>query len=95
MNVDIIWNNIVKCQGEKFHTTGREKIEFVYSFLDANTIMPKNVRGSKLYPIKKDTIEEVIAKYWPDSWPLTVSQLTDKYFAPSYIVAILTDSRIV
>ena len=90
MDIEVVWKNIVKNEGEKFYT--KSGIEFVYTSLDATTIMPKNVKGSKLLPITKETIEKVIASYMPLKYP---SQLQDAFYAPSYIYAILVDSRII
>jgi len=90
MNIESVWKNILKNEGEKFYT--KTGIEFVYSLLDVDSILPKNVKGSRLLPITKETVEKVIAEYMPLEYP---SQLQDKFYAPSYIYAILKDKRIV
>ena len=90
MDIDVVWNNIIKNEGEMFYTK-RDKIQFRYT-VNGDRIHPRPANDSKIYPITKDTIKEVITNYMPLR---TVSQLQQKFFAPSYIYAILTDPRIV
>ncbi len=90
MEINTVWANIVKHEGETFRTVNN--IEFVYSLTDENTIMPRNVYKSKLLPIKKDTIETILNRHLPLSSP---SKLNNVCFAPSYVFAILTDERII
>ena len=90
MDISVIWKNIVDNEGENFYTK-RDKIQFDY-VVTGDKIQPRPTNGSMIYPITRDTIIEVIANHMPLR---TVSQLQQKFFAPSYIYAILTDPRIV
>ena len=89
MDITNVWNNIIKNAGEKFYT--RTGIEFTYSLIDNNTILPNNIRNSILLPITKNTIDDVITNHWPVK---SVSQL-QSFYAPSYIYAIVNDTRII
>jgi hypothetical protein len=89
MDIDVLWENIIKHADEKFYTS--KGIEFTYSLLNANTIMPMNVNGSRLRPISKNSIEKVITE---QKLPLQFTTQVQQYQAPSYVYAILTDKRI-
>ena len=89
MNIEEVWSNIVKNEGKKFYTVTR--IEFWYVLIDATTIQPHNVKGSKLYPIKRDTLETVIS----ECLPLVYKQISKRFYAPAYIYALLIDKRII
>ena len=90
MNLDTIWSNILKHEGEKFYTI--RGIEFIYTSKNGDKIIPSNIDGSKLSPITKDTIGKVIAEYMPLK---NTAEIGRVFRAPSYIYAILTDNRIV
>jgi len=88
MDVNTVWSNIVSTAGEKFYT--QRNIEFVYT-IHCDKIQPTPINGSKIDSISKETISIVLKDYSPLR---TVSQINQKFRAPSYIFAILNDPRI-
>jgi len=91
MDINTIWNNILKNEGQKFYTV-RDKIEFHYVVNQQKTsIQPYPVNGSKIQAITRTTVGKVLNIY---GIPKKTSQLNDKWRAPAYIFAIMTDPRI-
>jgi len=91
MDLATVWNNILKNEGEKFYTV-RDKIEFHYVVNQQKTsIQPYPINGSNIQAITKNTIGKVLDTY---GIPKTTSQLSDKWRAPAYIFAVMTDPRI-
>jgi hypothetical protein len=87
MSIDEIWRNILKNEGNTFYT--KTGIDFLYS-VNGNSLYPKPSNGSTIFPITKTTLEDAM-----ELMPLRNTVPLQKYKAPSYIYAILTDKRIV
>lgn len=83
MSNNKIWNNIIKCQGELFFTTV-EKKPFSY-IVKENSIVLQNT--NRIIP--RSNVEKALEVQSP-----TVSDLNNLQ-GPSYLLAIITDSRIV
>lgn len=80
-----VWNNIVRFQGEQFFTTSK-KIPFSYIVKNNNIILQNTNRS-----IPRSNIETSLNVESP-----TVSKLKELNLqGPSYLLAIITDSRII
>ena len=88
-NIETVWANIVRNEGEKFYT--KDRVEFIFS-IDGDSFEPKPVTGTKYKPVAKETIEHVLLNYMPLKYP---TQLPEQIYPRSYIYAILVDKRIV
>lgn len=82
MNKDIIWNNIVNCEGQVFHTTSQNK-PFSY-IVKGNSIALQNTNHN----IPRSHIESAL------NIPNPTASKLNHLRGPSYILALITDSRI-
>lgn len=82
MDIETVWNRVVSCEGEKFHQI-RGK-EFSYTVTAKSIILSTANRS-----ISKGTFEQAL-----EYVPLSDTTLVQHLQAPSYIYAILMDSRI-
>ncbi len=87
MNIQTVWMNIKKNEGEQFHT--KNGIAFIYK-ITGNSVQPIPVNGSKIFQISKSVLEESLKLM-----PLNNTVPLQQFRAPSYIYALLTDKRIV
>ena len=81
--IDKVWENIRKHEGETFYTQKR-KIPFTYMVKDNYIVINNNARRGR---ITREKLEEAL---------LIVNPIPSKIggWAPSYICSIITDSRI-
>ena len=85
MSIDVIWNNIIKHQGEQFYTTAQHN-PFSYN-VKGNCVILNNTNQN----IPRSNFEIAIKLSNP-----TVSKLNALNLrGPSYIMAIISDSRII
>lgn len=78
-----VWDNIVKNQGEQFHT--KTNLPFTYEIV-GNTVVPDRTN----YPLAKSDFEKA-AQIEQLTGP---GQINDLVRGPAYVYAILTDKRI-
>ena len=88
IDIKTIWERIERYEGETFHT--KTGIPFEYESYGHESIKPIPHNGSKIFPISKETIEQALYLI-----PLKNTTPLQKFKAPSYIFAILTDKRII
>ena len=85
MSIDKIWNNIIKYQGEQFFTTVKKK-PFSY-IVNGNSIVLQNT--NRIIP--RSNVERALEINSP-----TVSKFVGMNLqGPSYLLAIITDNRII
>ncbi len=83
MAFDEVWNHIIQCAGQEFHT--KTGLTFTYTVTDG-CVIPNHTN----YPLAKKQFQK--AAEVPN---LTRSgQINDIVRGPSYVFAILTDPRI-
>ncbi len=87
MDIQTVWMNIRKNEGEQFHT--KTGIAFVYK-ITGNSVQPIPVNGSKIFPISQAVLEKSMKLM-----PFNNTVPLQKFRAPSYIYALLTDKRII
>ena len=93
MDIETIWERIERYEGETFHTITGIPFEYEVMLDDRHgneRIQPIPHNGSKIFPITKETMEQCLYLM-----PLKNTTPLQKFKAPSYIFAILTDKRIV
>ena len=83
-NIDYVWGNICKHEGEIFYTTKRKKT-YTYTIINSYLVIANNPQRGR---ISKEMIENALKIENPT--PKKISG-----WAPSYICGIITDSRIV
>ena len=82
---ELVWNNIVKNQGEVFRTTGRN-LEFIYEIVDDNFVCSRTN-----WNITKN---DFLKAY--DMWPINnVKEIQNLVMGPSYVLAVLKDKRVI
>jgi len=81
---ELVWNNIVKHQGEVFRTTDRN-LEFTYEIVGDNFICSRTN-----WNITKNDFKKAY-----DLWPVNaVKEIKNIVMGPSYVLAVLKDQRI-
>ena len=81
---ELVWNNIVSHQGEILRTTGKN-LEFSYEIVDDNFICSRTN-----WNITKNDFKKAY-----DLWPVqSVSEIQNIVMGPSYVLAVLKDTRI-
>ena len=84
-NIDHVWANICKHEGEVFHTV--RNIEYTYVVKDNCILINNDVRRK----IKKVAIEKALSIENPTPYKIQMANI----WGPSYIYGIITDSRII
>ena len=89
MNIQNIWNNILKHKGETFLTvTG---LEFTYVVIDDHTIRPYR-DGKTRWPLSKNLFEKALS--FPQE-KYGTSEFTNAIIGSAYVRALLMDERII
>ena len=84
-NIDKVWANICKCEGETFFTTSRKK-PYTYVVKDNYILVNNDIRRK----ITKTNLSKALEIQNP-----TCSKIGNAgIWGPSYIYGIITDSRI-
>lgn len=83
MNINSVWNNIIKYEGQKFYT--KRGIECTYIIKGEQIVLQNTNRN-----IPRSNIEKAIAVDNPSVYKFEKLNLQ----GPSYIYAIITDERI-
>ena len=83
MSFDEVWNNIIRCAGQEFHT--KTGLPFTYTVVDGY-VMPNRTN----YLLARQQFQKA-AEIPNITGP---GQISDKVRGPSYVFAILTDPRI-
>ena len=84
-NIDTVWANICKCEGEIFLTVRR--VEYTYTVKDNYILINNDTRRR----ITKDAIERALTIENPTPSKI----LRENIWGPSYVYGIITDSRII
>ena len=85
MNVEIIWNNICRCEGEAFYTVRNKEYDYV---VKDDCILVKNDSRKR---ITKADFEKALSIHNP-TWSKIESE---GIWGPSYVLGIITDKRII
>ena len=86
MNINSVWNNICKCEGETFITKARKK-SYTYTVINDYIL----INNDKRRKISKAALEKALTIN--DPTPSKIQR--ENIWGQSYVCGIITDSRII